>query len=82
MGQELAVLSQLERLTTILANGIFYNSELVRDTYNNIKKGINDHVNTPVSYQGQTAHALIQKNQSMASADIPLMASNSGMIII
>lgn len=82
MGQELAVLSQLERLTTILANGIFYNSELVRDTYNNIKKGINDHVNTPVSYQGQTAHVLVQKNQSMASADIPLMASNSGMIII
>ena len=82
MSQEISVLSQLERLTNIMTNGIYYNSHLVTKVYEKITDDITKHVKTPVQEDGGTAHILVVKHPSLASNDTPLMATNSGMMII
>lgn len=82
MSQEMGVLAQMERITTIMTNGIFYNSQIVRESYGNVIKTFNQHTAAPVQENGISAHPLIINHPSMASNDTPLMATNSGMMII
>lgn len=82
MSQEIGVLAQMERITTIMTNGIFYNSQLVRENYDAVVRRFNQHTESPVQEDGLSAHRLIIKHPSIASNDTPLMATNSGMMII